>query len=383
MKIAYFTESLPPKTDGVAHTYTKLVETLTDRKIDFRFYSPIVPEDTPFWSGKVRGVSSVAFPLYDYYRVGIPDCEELSRELNDFQPDLIQCAAPTPLGIFAVNYAKANYIPAVASYHTNFVSYFKYYGWQLAENIGWAYLRWFHNKFQMNYVPTNSTKNELLEHSIENLDLWQRGIEVGRFSPKMRSQALRESIGAGNLPIILFVGRLVREKDLADLADAASLLKGCGVEHKVVFIGEGPMGDELKERLPGAHFPGFQHGEQLATWFASADIFAFPSTTETFGNVIQEASASGVPTVCVNRGGVVDLVDDGETGFIAEANNPEDFASKLRFLVDHPEVRQRMGATARQQVRQNTWDNINGRLLDSYQQVIHRYRGLHALKRAA
>jgi glycosyltransferase involved in cell wall biosynthesis len=143
------------------------------------------------------------------------------------------------------------------------------------------------------------------------------------------------------------------------------------------------MGDELKERLPGAHFPGFQHGEQLATWFASADIFAFPSTTETFGNVIQEASASGVPTVCVNRGGVVDLVDDGETGFIAEANNPEDFASKLRFLVDHPEVRQRMGATARQQVRQNTWDNINGRLLDSYQQVIHRYRGLHALKRAA
>jgi glycosyltransferase involved in cell wall biosynthesis len=383
MKIAFFTESLPPNTDGVAHTYAKLAETLLNKGIEFKFYSSVVPDPGFVWRDRVRKVPSFAFPLYDYYRMGIPDSDVMRAELDTFLPDIVQCASPTPLGFFAASYARTRCIPAVTSYHTNFVSYLKYYGLQLAENIGWAYLRWFHNKFQTTYAPTSKMLDELRCHGIENIDLWQRGIEVDRFSPDLRSAALRESVGAADKPIILFVGRLVREKDLLDLADAALLLKSKKVDFKLVYVGEGPLEGELRERFPDAYFTGFLHGNALATWYASADIFAFPSTTETFGNVIQEASASGLPTVCVDQGGVVDLVNDNETGFISHANNPQDLASDIRYLIDHPEIRLQMGEKARQNVITHTWDNINGRLLNSYNEVISRYRKSLSLRKAA
>ncbi|RMH73554.1 MAG: glycosyltransferase family 1 protein [Gemmatimonadetes bacterium] len=370
MKIAYFTESLPPKTDGVAKSLTKLAETLLQREIDFRFYCPAKPDETVAWHHRVRKVVSVPFPLYSYYDIALPMFDRLEPELDEFAPEIVHVASPTLLGIFGQDYARRRHIPVVGSFHTNFVSYFRYYNIQFAEQFGWNILRWFYGRCAVVYAPSRSTAADLAAHGIGNVELWQRGIELERFSPHLRDMELRRSIGAEHIPIVLFVARLVKEKDLDDLMAAAELLTSWGHTFKVVFVGDGPYRSEIEQRLPDAYIAGFQYGEDLARWYASADIFAFPSTTETFGNVILEAFASGLPVVTVNKGGVQDLVTSGLNGYIAQANNPLDFAEKIQLLLADEDHRRTLGQNGLKTARNFSWDRINGALIESYQRVI-------------
>ena len=208
---------------------------------------------------------------------------------------------------------------------------------------------------------------------IEKLELWSRGIDLAAFSPDFRDPELRAAAGADDeTPLLLLVSRLVKEKDLADLVAADRILREGGSEHRLVFVGDGPMRDELQRALPDAFFAGHQTGEALARWYASGDVFVFPSTTETFGNVILEAQASGLPAVVVDRGGPPDLVEPGETGLIARANDPGDFAAKVAELLGDPERRRRMGCIAREAAAERDWNAINGRLLESYRSVVTR-----------
>jgi len=370
MRIAYFTESLPPKTDGVAKSMQKLAETLESKNIDFHFFCPFKPNGEVSWSEKVYKVSSVPFLLYREYRVGIPMGMDLSGILDRFQPDLIHAACPTPLGFAAVNYARKRKIPAVSSYHTHFVSYFKYYGFGLFENQGWTYLKWFYNQFERIYVPSTSTANELKTKGFENIELWQRGIDLNQFSPRFRSVQLRRQINAEDKLILLFVGRLVKEKDLEDLIAANQLLKKEGYSFKQVIVGDGPMKPRLLEALPEAHLTGILRGQELANWYASADIFVFPSTTETFGNVILEAYASGLPVIGVNIGGHTDLIQNGLTGLIARANDPKDFAQKIKVLLENNTLRENLSRNAKDYSAQYSWEAINGKLIKSYQQIL-------------
>ncbi|MBN1153612.1 glycosyltransferase family 1 protein [candidate division KSB1 bacterium] len=376
MKVAYFTESLPPQTDGVARTLVNLIQTLETNHIEFRFISPFKPSNSIPWSDKVYKVSSVPFILYRDYRFSLPllDRLELEDVLDSFAPDIIHTVSPTALGVMGLNYAIHNNIPAVSSYHTHFVSYFKYYGLSLVESVGWNYLRWFYNQFNRVFVPSKSTADELSQKGFENIELWQRGIDMSRFSPTYRSDALRESLGASTDDcILLFVGRLVKEKDLDDLVEMDKILKQDGVQYKLVLVGDGPMREELEENLPEAHFTGYLHNEDLSRLFASSDIFVFPSTTETFGNVILEAYASGIPVVSVDKGGVADLIKHGETGFIAKSNNPADFAKHVRTILTDAEKRRLLGANAKRYSAEFNWDYINKKLIQSYQETIDQY----------
>jgi glycosyltransferase involved in cell wall biosynthesis len=176
-------------------------------------------------------------------------------------------------------------------------------------------------------------------------------------------------------PVLLLVSRLVKEKDLADLVTAERILRGRGSRHRLVLVGDGPMRAELERELPGAHFAGHQTGDDLARWYASGDVFVFPSTTETFGNVILEAQASGLPAVVVDRGGPADLVEPGETGLVARANDPADFAAKVEALAGDPDARRRMGCRAREAAAERDWSAINGRLVESYRRVVAGRRG--------
>jgi glycosyltransferase involved in cell wall biosynthesis len=185
----------------------------------------------------------------------------------------------------------------------------------------------------MTYAPSPSSAIALSRKGIKNVDLWQRGINMEKFSPRHRNETLRRSIGAENIPLLLYVGRLVKEKDLDDLVHACHLLRLWGNTFKLVFVGDGPMKKYLMRRLPDAHFAGYQHGPNLSRWYASADIFVFPSTTETFGNVILEAFASGIPAVGVNQGGVADLITPGMDGLLAEPNAPRSLAEQIQILL--------------------------------------------------
>jgi len=364
LRIAYFTESLPPLTDGVARTYTRLVETLNDKKIDCLFFSPSKPKEEEPWRKRVIKLPSVPFPLYRYYRMGIPNRFKLDPILDRFQPDLIHVAAPTPLCLYGQNYAFRRKLPTVASYHTHFVDYFPYYGFKWAIDGGWKWMKWCYNRSFYTFAPTQGTANELTARGFNNVRLWPRGIDGKKFSPAFRSEDLRKKLGIGSQLLLLFVGRMVSEKNLQDLADAALDLRSQGYQFHLAFAGDGPYRAVMEKQLPNDHFFGFIQGQELAELYASSDIFVFPSTTETFGNVTLEAFASGLPVVAVNKGGSADLVQDGINGYLAKPTDPKDFAQKILPLLENEPLRKSLSQGALQTAQTYDWPTINMRLLD-------------------
>jgi phosphatidylinositol alpha 1,6-mannosyltransferase len=375
MKIAYFSESLLPHVDGVSRTLAQLFGFLESRAVDFRVFSPFVPPPEISWAPKVRRVPFVRVPVYRDYRLTVPIGHRISQRLDEYGPDLLHVVSPTPVAVRAQKYGQRRGIPVVSSFHTHFVSYFRFYGIGGLEWFGWKLLRSFYARCEVVYAPSQGIIRELAEHGIHNTELWSRGIDLARFSPGWRDSGLRAKVGADEqTPVLLLVSRLVKEKNLADLVRAEQLLRESGRRYRLVLVGDGPMRAELQRQLPDAHFTGHQSGEDLARWYASGDVFVFPSTTETFGNVILEAQASGLPAVVVDRGGPADLVEPGVTGLIARANDPDDFAARVGQMLDDPAERCRMGKQARAAASERDWSSINGRLLDSYRRVLEAHR---------
>jgi glycosyltransferase involved in cell wall biosynthesis len=374
LRVAYFTESLLPHVDGVSLTLVRLFATLEREGVDFRVYSPFEPGDAVSWGDRVRGVRYAHVPRRPEYRVSLPPPRGAAAELAAWRPDLVHVVSPTPMAIWAQRWARRAGVPAVASFHTHFVSYFRYYGAPWAERGGWAALRWFYRRCARVYAPSHSIIRELAAHGITHVDLWTRGIDLARFSPARRDAALRAELGVSDeVPLLLLVSRLVKEKDLADLVEVDRLLRGRGVSFRLALVGDGPMRAELEALLPHAHFAGHQAGTELARWYASADVFVFPSTTETFGNVVLEALASGLPAVVVDRGGPPDQIEGGETGYIARANDAADLAGRVGALLTDAALRRAMGERAREAAtREHDWEAINRRLIEGYRRVIAR-----------
>ena len=354
----------------MARTYTRLAETLNDRKIDFLFVSPFAPKEKEPWRGRFIRVASVPFPLYKYYRIGIPPVLELEKAMDRFKPDLVQVAAPTPISIYGQNYAHRKKIPSVVSYHTHFVDYFPYYGYRWAMGLGWDYMRWFHNRSELTFAPTPGAAQDLVDRGFKGVRLWPRGIDGKRFSPQFRSEALRKRLKVGKRPLLLFVGRLVAEKDLGDLVEAALEVRRKGYEFRLAFAGDGPYRETLEKNFPQDHFFGFIQGGSLAKLYASADLFVFPSTTETFGNVILEAYASGLPVIAVKQGGSADLLAHGKNGYLAKPRDPKDLARWMQKCLDSASLRKKLGKGALQTAAEYEWSIINGRLIQEYEKLI-------------
>lgn len=378
MKIAYFTESLPPLIDGVSHTLGYLQKSLQSYKIDYRFYSPFMPEESS-WEGRVSQIISVPFPLYTKYRVSLPVFHDLSHSLDRFGPDLVHICSPFFLGLFATRYARRRGIPVANSFHTRFVSYLKYYGFGWFERYGWKYLRWFYNKGDLSLVPSAATIAELRSKGFRNLELWSRGIDLGRFSPSFADRRLKSRWSPEGKPIALFVGRLVKEKDIDVILKAHEKLRRANVEYQLVFVGEGPMRKQIASDAPEAILAGHLDGDDLSRAYASADIFVFPSTTESFGNVVMEAAASGLPTVGSSEGGVGELVKHGQTGFLTAPGDFEDVAEKIEALVHNDMLRISMSAAAVEYASTKSWTNINEKLITKYESLIGTSSGAGAV----
>jgi glycosyltransferase involved in cell wall biosynthesis len=217
---------------------------------------------------------------------------------------------------------------------------------------------------------------ELEQHGIQHLQYLPNGVDTGLFSPERRSEPWRRRLGAADKPIVLFVSRLVWEKDLRVLADAYKLLRTQRADFQMVIVGDGHARVEFEAMMPGAHFLGYQSGLTLAESFASADIFMFPSTTETFGLVTLEAMASGLAPVAAKTGGAVEIIEEGCSGLFAAPLNGEDLANKVRWLLEHPSQRVSIAAQAHRRAQMYRWESILARLFESYSVVkeIHRRR---------
>lgn len=370
LRVAYFTESIPPLTDGVSRTYDRLFHHLDSRRVRFRVYAPVTPPAAASWARRVRRSPSFQIPFYDMYRVSFP-ASEWEKELDAFRPDLLHAAAPTPAGFFALRYANQRGVPCVTAYHTHFASYFKYYGVGPLEGLGWGFLRRFHNAGAATFVPSTGVMRDLDRKGFRRLRYWGRGVETSRFSPERRDEKLRAAWGARDgEPLVLFVGRMVREKDLDVLAASTASLRAKGRRFGLVMVGEGPYRKSLQRRMPWAVWLGRLEGEALSAAYASCDLFAFPSTTETLGNVIQEAFASGLPAVVARCGGPAGLVRDGWNGFTARPWDRDDFAVALDRLLEDPALRASCARGALDSVQNRTWEQVHDALLGHYRSLL-------------
>jgi len=375
-RVAYFAGSMKPGHDGVTRVLYRLIDALTSRSIDHLFFSPLVPEGS-LCSPRIRKVPSIQFPLHREYRLAVPGSGSFEKELAEFKPDLLHINSPCSLGYAAVRYGNKHGIPVVATYHTHFPSYAKYYGVVPLTGFAWNYMRRLYRGCERVFVPSVPITEELRSHGLYNLQFLPHGVDTVAFHPQYRSQEWREKLGIRSKTILLFVGRLVWEKDLRVLASAYQLIKERRSDTALVIVGDGPAREELEHILPDAIFLGYQSGVSLSEAYASSDIFLMPSTTETFGNVTVEAMASGMAPVCAAEGGACGLVQDGSTGLLARPRDAADFAEKTLMLVEQPGKRAEIADQALQFARRQTWDHIFDELIANYNDVLREYRNNH------
>lgn len=360
--------------DGVSLTLNRLVSYLECENTPVHIFAPTVSQPALEHAGTLTGVPSVSLPGRPEYKVSVGMSRRVIHELSRFKPTIIHIATPDLLGLQALAYARIHKIPVVASYHTHFSSYLSYYHMDKLEGVAWAYLRWFYSKCEHVYVPSRSMAKVLSDHGIvEGVELWPRGVDIAMFHPDKRSMEWRREKGFADDEIVVsFISRLVVEKGLQIYADVVEALRKQGKKVRVLVAGTGPAENILRDRFPKAVFLGHLTGNELATAYASSDIFLFPSATETFGNVTLEAMASGTPALCANATGSSSLVVHGETGYLAEPGDVDSFIQYALSLVDDPEKRKEMSLASRREAESYSWRLILGRINGFYDKILVR-----------
>jgi glycosyltransferase involved in cell wall biosynthesis len=362
LRIALVTETYPPEVNGVALTLQRIVDGLRERHHDIQLIRPRQSGGETASSGdRFREVLTrgVPIPRYPELKMGIASKQALVRLWTLHRPDLVHIATEGPLGWSALQAARRLKLPVCSDFRTNFHAYSRHYG------IGWlyrpivAYLRKFHNHTAYTMVPTEQLRRELARDGFQRLSVVTRGVDTRLFDPARRSDALRRSWGAGASPVVaLFVGRLAPEKNLATLVAAFQAMRRARPDARLVVVGDGPARRELAEAVPDAVFAGTRRGEDLAAHFASADVFVFPSMTETFGNVTTEAMASGLAVVAYDHAAAGQLVRSGENGLLARLGDEADFLRHAVAAATDREAATALGREARATACELGWERI-------------------------
>ncbi len=372
VRVALFTGAYNHIADGVSLTLNRLVHYLETHGHSVRVFAPTVAEPELAHQGTLLPAWSVPAPGRPEYRLSLGLSREARRALDCFDPDLFHVATPDLLGHQAQRLARRAGKPVVASYHTHFSSYLSYYGLGGLETPLWWALRRFYRRCDQVYVPTPSIAASLRDHGVTaGLRLWPRGVDAARFNPARRSLAWRRAHGiADDETVVLFVSRLVWEKGLATLAETLQTLQRRDVPHRSVVVGDGPAGAELRARLGDTVFTGRLEGVELATAYASADLFLFPSETETFGNVVLEAMASGLAAVCADATGSRDLQVPGVTGYLVTPGDSAAFAAATTALLSDVALRRDLARAAYARSQAYHWDAVLARVASYYEQVL-------------
>ncbi len=370
LRIALFSGNYNYIRDGANQALNRLVGTLLEQSAAVRVYSPTT--DTPAFppTGDLVSIPSIPFPVpgRSEYRFPIKLSAQVRQDLNHFRPNLIHVSSPDIVGRRAVSYAHQHQIPVVASMHTRFETYLRYYKMGFLEPLMVADLRRFYRRCDAIVAPSESMAEEMRAQGMaDHIGIWSRGIDRVRFNPARRDNAWRQSLGMADGDIVIgFLGRVVMEKGLDVFCDSLTRLKKCGVAHKILIIGDGPARDWLAKQLPEARFVGFQEGEALGRAVASMDVLFNPSITETFGNVTLEAMACAIPVVAADATGSRSIIDQDVTGQLVAPGSIEGFADALERYCTDDALRQTHAAAAQAATERYDWGRVNQALIDIY-----------------
>ena len=373
MKIAFFTETFLPKVDGIVTRLTKTIDNLVQKGDEVVVFCP---EGCPteYKGAKIIGVAAMPLPLYPELKLGLPG-PAVSDALENFKPDLIHVVNPAVLGLGGIWLAKSNNIPLIASYHTHLPKYLEHYGMGMLEPLLWELLKAAHNQALLNLCTSTAMVEELESKGIKRTALWQRGVDTETFKPEFRSQKMRNKL-LGKYPdknsLLIYVGRLSAEKQIERIKPVLEEIP----DACLALVGDGPYRNQLEKIFENTqtNFIGYLSGEELASAYASGDIFLFPSSTETLGLVLLEAMAAGCPVIGANKGGIPDIINDGVNGCLYNPDGVDQGKSSLieatKKILNNNTKKENMRIEARKESEKWNWSQATLQLKKYYEETL-------------
>jgi len=373
VKIAFFTETFLPKVDGIVTRLTKTIDNLVQNGDEVVVFCP---EGCPteYKGAKIIGVAAMPLPLYPELKLGLPG-PAVSDALENFKPDLIHVVNPAVLGLGGIWLAKSNNIPLIASYHTHLPKYLEHYGMGMLEPLLWELLKAAHNQALLNLCTSTAMVEELESKGIKRTALWQRGVDTETFKPEFRNQKIRNKL-LGKYPdknsLLIYVGRLSAEKQIERIKPVLEEIP----DACLALVGDGPYRNQLEKIFENTqtNFIGYLSGEELASAYASGDIFLFPSSTETLGLVLLEAMAAGCPVIGANKGGIPDIINDGVNGCLYDPDGVDQGKSSLieatKKILNNNTKKENMRIEARNESEKWNWSQATLQLKKYYEETL-------------
>ncbi len=363
LRVLVVAESFLPQINGVTNSVRRVLEHLAAEGHEAELVAPTGPATyAGFPVTRARGAS---LPFYKDFRIGLETRRRLRSVMVRFRPDVVHIASPATLGYQAAKAAAELGIPTVAIYQTDLVGFAERYDIPGGVRAMAALTRKIHTRVDRTLAPSSASLRQLEQLEIPGTALWPRGVDLQAFNPGHRSPELRREIAADGRLLVGYIGRLAPEKELELLTHLAD-----DPRYALVMVGGGPEEQRLRTLLPGARFLGVLHGEELSAAYASLDVFVHTGRHETYCQSAQEALASGVPVVAPRAGGPIDVVADGEAGFLYEPGGGADLAAYVDKLASDPLLRRRMGLAARRSVAGRSWESVNARLVEHYRDAV-------------
>lgn len=370
MKIALFTDTYKPQINGVSNTVERMIEYFQGHGIEYQIFAPKYgnEKDTEHFHYS----KSISFWFYKDCRISFPNIFKIIKILRSFQPDIIHVMSEYPMGIAGIIAGKLLGIPIVSSYTTHIANYTQYVKLSLLKPLVLSYFQYFHSKSKRVLVPSYDAIRYLNHNGIKHTRLFTRGIDTKRFHPKHRDHQLRREWNAEGKIVFLYVGRISAEKNLSVLINAYGAIKKYYPDQVgLVMVGDGPLLEYCKKNLPqDTVFTGFLTGDSLAKAYASADVFVFPSSSETLGNVVLEAMASGLCVIGSNEGGVGELIKNYDNGISFDSKYAHILSDLMLKVMDRPELREYLRTGGRNFAKDRSWLSIFDALMFEYRVVI-------------
>lgn len=369
MRIAYFTDTYYPEINGVTNTLSRLHQYLDRNGIEHLFFAPDYEQERQ--EDRVLRFKGFTVPFSPNSRLAMPFHDTIRGKVREFQPDLIHVVTEFTIGTVGMHIAKELDIPLVMSYHTNIDQYLEFFHAKFLEKPVRAYFKKFHSGALLNLCPSLQTYRQLEAQGYPGLDLWSRGVDTKLYSPVKRKGNWRKQFGADKF-LCLYAGRLSFEKGLDVYLEAIRQANGvCGKEMLFLFAGDGPYREILENcGIENVKLTGFVRGELLAELYADCDLFVFPSGTETFGNVLLEAMASGLACICTDSGGVTDFAVSGKNALQVPYRDSGALAKAILQVKENPLLARRLSDGGLQTARKRSWEGVMSGLLKSYERVL-------------